>query len=360
MATQYIVERADLERDRDEVIELWKRNGVNKPDPARHFDWAYNNNPAGPGCLWLLTHTSDQRLIGSVGLIPRRLKINDSVVLVGRAGGLAVDKSHRSLGPMLMLQKTMLEECGEAGISWVYSLAPPNVSPVFKRLKFTSLGNLECCRKLIRSSRTVANYTPFLPRFMHTFLAEIVDMVCLTVTGNGWYRSGRKELTRVLEFDSRFDDLWHRAESGYSLTTERSSAFLRWRFSNHPRGYSFVCDALQANDGSLRGYVVYRISGGSAHILDLFAVDQQGTISTLVSALSRQLRSEGVSSLAFHVFGSPQFLKSLRRLGFWLNDHKPVEYILQLSLPATGGVQFDSGGTGWSFLMVDDFLNGPF
>ena len=359
MATQYLVERADLERDRDAIIELWDRNEVNAPDPAAHFDWAYLENPAGPGCLWLLMHESDRRIIGSVGLIPRRMKIAGAVSVVGRAGGLAIDKQHRSLGPALQLQKTMLVECGAAGVSHVYTVAPPQASPVFKRLKFGCLGQMQTRRKLIRSASTVHGRLSFLPGFVCTPLAAILDLVSLNVAGGPGSRTGGEALTRLEVFDARFDDLWRRAEPHNALATERSAAFLRWRFSAHPRCDDFFCDALQAGDGSLRGYVVYRIHEQTAYIIDLFAAAPGNTETALIAALVRRLRSEGVASLTLRSFGSARFFKSLKRMGFWFHDPSPVEHTLHLAGSGSGGSPAVADDTAWRFLQADDFMNGP-
>lgn len=356
LSNDYYVRKAHLKNDREEILNLWTRNDLNGPDPSKHLIWAYENNPAGLGLLWLLVHMSSQKIIGSAGLIPRRMKVNDSVVLVGRAGGFAVDKGYRSIGPALLLQRTVAKEAANYGISLIYSSVPLKAAIIVKRCGYKNIGAFECRRRLISTSAAIKNRLPLFPRIARRLLSCAIDL-CFNFIAKknwNWWRNKKFKLIRNLEFDNRFDALWDRSSHQYSLTTERTAVFLNWRFSNNPKARGFVCDALISHD-TIHGYVIYRIVGQVAYIIDLFVEDQDDLINILISALAKALRSEGVSSIIIGSFNCERFFNYFRKVGFWLKNPTPASYglfvrpvgeLVSLKIP----MQLD-----WGFQMVDDF-----
>jgi hypothetical protein len=358
MTTQYFVRKACLERDRQEILSVWDRNKVNTHDPALHLDWAYKNNPAGQGPIFLLVHAPSQETVGSAGLILRRMKIGDSVRLVGRAAGFAVDKAHRSLGPAILLQKAVLDNMGQSNISLAYTLAPSKASPVFKRLDFSNLGIIKCRRKIISASSFVDNRFQFLPRVARKSLSSLIELCIQMVSKETWNQMNTAKMIRVQSLDNRFDDLWSRAASNYSFTTERSSTFLQWRFSNNPKQRDFVCDALCTDKGTLRGYAIYYLDKDRfAHVIDLFAEDQGVTTIKLLQALAHRWRADGVASVLISAFGSERFFDILDnvRLSKQRAPAPQVPYELFVSKISNLDSRTTPIELNWGFTMADDF-----
>jgi hypothetical protein len=359
MKSQYYVEMAELERDQEEILALWDRNKVNIHDPARLFSWAYKNNPAGRGRIWLLKQASSRTAVGTVGIILRRMKIGESVRIVGRAAGLAVDKAHRSLGPALLLQKAMLNEVGKSDLSLVYTLAPPAASPLFQRLNYSNLGAMDCRRKIVGSSIFVKNCLPGLPGFALKLVSRFLDLGIQAGSRETWSRPGKATMAHIHDFDSRFDDLWSRAALNYSFTTERTSTFLRWRFSANPEPWNYVCDALCTENGGLRGYAIYYIDDHRvAHVIDMFAEDQEDAIFALVVGLARRWRSLGVIYAYLSAIGAERFFNLLNRAGFskW-RAPEPAPYKLFISPSDAMSQHSYPLKLDWGFSMADDFLD---
>ena len=88
MPAEYCVEKADVGRDRAEILAVINKNEVVTEAP-RKIAWLLENNPFGKGSCWLLIHVPSGSVVGIVGLAARRMKVVDSVERVGRAGFFA-------------------------------------------------------------------------------------------------------------------------------------------------------------------------------------------------------------------------------------------------------------------------------
>src|SRR5271166_2362552 len=95
------VRRVSLVNDREEMLELLNRHF--EPGQEKRFEWRHINNPAGEAWAWLL-YDGNMAAVGTVAVSPRRLYVDGRQVVCGQVGGFAVDASHRSLGPAVLLQ----------------------------------------------------------------------------------------------------------------------------------------------------------------------------------------------------------------------------------------------------------------
>lgn len=355
---QYFVRKADLKYDREEILALWCRNGLHVPDSAvRFFSWAHDTNPVGQGCYWLLVHAPTGHIVGTIGLFLHKMKICDSIELVGRAGGLAVDKEHRSLGPALMLGKAMLNDMAISDLSFIYTLAPPKAFPVFQRLGFKSIGEVDCLRKIISISNFVNNHFTVLPKFARNLLIYLLDIGIQFISKETWVYLKKLKIISIQDLDSRIDELWSCAAPHYSFTTERSSSFLRWRFNCKDYFYNALCTI----DGKLCGYAIYQLDQNyNAYVVDLFAKDQGAMMINLLAGLARYWRSIGVKTVSIHAVGSKHFFNNFKKFGFskWgLQPPSPSgQYELFISPIKTNHNQLYNIKLEGGFLTVDDFI----
>lgn len=357
MNSNYELRRAHLTEHRQDILAVWDRNGVNQPNSSRHLEWAYENNPFGQGPIFLLVHCPSQRVVGSSGLILRRMKFEDSILVVGRAAGFAVDRDHRTLGPALLLSKAILNDIAGSFVDLVYTLAPKQAIPVCKRLQYLDFGTTICRRRIISVSNMVDRRLPRVPGILRKTISRMADFGIEIATGDALRRSGDATIRRIQDFDERFDDLWHRSACNYAFATERSSEFLRWRFSNNPKPQRFVCDALCDDSGRILGYTVYYVDEiGCAHVIDLFAENQEDALVALLSGLVRRWRLDGVKSATISCFGNDHFISLLGRMGFmsW-GAPVPTPYELFVSAGPASSLPAPQVVLDYGFLMVDDF-----
>lgn len=110
MQSNYYVTEVSSEEDLAQAISLWERNlPTAKGDGIKKYQWFYEANPYTRASLWLLKYKGNDKAVGVGGVGFRRFSVR-SKSLVGAIGvDLAVEKGHRSLGPALKLQRTIME-----------------------------------------------------------------------------------------------------------------------------------------------------------------------------------------------------------------------------------------------------------
>ena len=116
---EYTVVPADLDKDRQVIMDLWRRNLADINHLEEKYDWHFLNSPFGPGQIWILK--ADGQPIGTTSLGMRPLKIGEIVTIAGVACDLAVNKEHRFLQPALLLQRALISSA-HAGIRILYGV----------------------------------------------------------------------------------------------------------------------------------------------------------------------------------------------------------------------------------------------
>src|SRR3546814_15882401 len=119
----YSVHEADLERDRELIVGLWRGNLGEDARMARKYDWFYRQRPYGAPLTLLLRHEASGEWVGVASAGPRQMVFGGRRVSAGVLVDLAVLPAHRSLGPALTLQ-TPLREARRRGFDLLY--ASPN------------------------------------------------------------------------------------------------------------------------------------------------------------------------------------------------------------------------------------------
>ena len=306
----YRVARADLRLDREEILSLWERHLPQLPFKARHYDWAYLNNPFSEGRIWKLTQ--DGHTVGVAGLVMRRISVAGKSALAGRLGGLAVAEEHQFLGPALRLMRAVLAECGRDELSLIYTCAPHALTGMSLRAGFNQVADLTRYVKILDVTPSLGRRVPF-PRAAR-WLARPANLVLRSAAA-----VGRRPVVvnEVEQFDSRFDDLWRRAAPNYPLTSERTATFLNWRFHDFPLDVAFTTIGVShPADGRLLGYGTCVINDGIASLVDLFAEDTGAQMHDVLSAVTGWLRAAGATSIVMRCAGAETLHRSLRQGGF--------------------------------------------
>src|SRR5687768_5339547 len=81
-AATYTVAEADLDRDREGILAVWRRNLPDKDLAAAKFDWYYRSNPLGDGRIWKLIADSSGEIVGTAGMGRRLLKVGAESLIV--------------------------------------------------------------------------------------------------------------------------------------------------------------------------------------------------------------------------------------------------------------------------------------
>lgn len=309
--SRYRIFEVDRERDREEIIALWRRNLL--PVSADRYAWIYAD-PFGSRSEGWVAKTDSGEVVGFTGLLYRTMKLADRRIEVGQAVDLVVDPAHRAFGPIPDLQRTLIGSVRRRGIPFVYAFPNRRLEKVFHRLGYRHLAGMARWTKPLRSEGWIRKYFPFAGGAKIS--AFLIDTLLKWNTKERSYKRpawGTFEITH--RFDSRFDDLDRRGAAQYDLVGERTAAYLNWRFGQSPH-MSYRVLSLSDRGGRLLGYIVFSCQSGAAQIADLFA-EPIDCLDPLLGELIFIMRSEGISSVGFYCSGSAQRSSLLAEWGFY-------------------------------------------
>lgn len=304
---EYRVIEANLERDRQVVIQIWNRNLADTTRLEEKFTWHFLDNPYRQGRCWILE--ADGRPVGTTSLGMRLMKIKDTLITVGIACDMAVDKEHRFLQPALILQKGLLAST-DSSVPMIYGLPNPRGAAAMVRAGYHELFQVNRYAKVLRVSRYIHRHAriPFAGRLADAAYAAL------------WAPREHpvpSYLTIVLpDFDERFDKLWDRLKTEYSALTVRDSRFLRWRYSNCPLRRYTTMGLLTPDQDRLLGYVIYYVEDDCAICDDLFVENGRGNIDSLLSGWASHARRSHLSTMSIGCSIPPVLIAGLNRLGF--------------------------------------------
>lgn len=353
-ASTYAVLPADLAGDRDLLREIVNRNtssALAEVSQAR-LDWLFDQNPAGATLGWFLRTEPDGRTVGTGSLVPRVMRVDGASVVCARASLLAVDSTHRALGPAAMIARRGVVGAQEHGFPTVLGVAPPATIPIFTRCGYVRLGDY------VRYAKPLS----LAPQFTRLTgvtrgagaASALPDLLLRLGSRDSWLSAGDGVVRTLTEFDSRFDDLWSRAGASYGFTTARTSAFLRWRFTACPDPRAFVVHGWLSPDlAELRGYAVSSTDGPHAFLYDLFADADGDAMDRVLAAAIRWARSQRAQTLSIWIGASPRVVETLTRFGFRPRSDGPKTTAVLVAGYDAGVVKRISE-SGWYILAADN------
>ncbi|MBC7817533.1 MAG: GNAT family N-acetyltransferase [Planctomycetaceae bacterium] len=294
---------ADL---REPLLALWNRN---LPDASRdRFEWLYGTGRADGLLL------GDRQIIGGAGLMRRRFAIAGQVIEGGAAIDLNVDAEQRSVGPAMTLARAVMKLADENGVSCLYGFPIPRAAGVLKRCGYRQLGEMSNWTMLLRSEAKLRGV--LRSSLAAKLAAPLVDIGLRWKSSESTWRLPQQVMVETpVTFDERFNRLWRTAAQRFGVLGERSSDYLKWRFTKCPE-LKYECFALTGRgSGELLGYVVWYRSEESICIADLLAVDDSAT-ELLLAEFTRQARRQRADAIRLSCFAAPQFYAQLEAVGF--------------------------------------------
>jgi GNAT superfamily N-acetyltransferase len=316
---KFSVRPADLDVDREVLIDLMLRYLTPMSDGPR-YDWLYRQNPDGPAQLWVLTDVHKGTIVGSGGIVPRRMHVRGQEKLGAILVDFWIHPEYRSLGPALQLQRACLAGIDAGPYSLYYDFPERSMVAVYRRLAVQSTQSLVRMTKLLSMEKKLGKMgqVPLLGRTLIAGANSIIKLLDLR-KGNrsAWTIREQKE-----DCGEDFTELAQRVCTGYGICVARTAPYLNWRFRSHFRNrYEMLTAHL---DGTLMGYILFLDSGETATIVDLFGVDNPKMKSELVFAALKTLRKRGVFSVNSPNLSSHGHAKLLETLRFFPRETHPV------------------------------------
>ena len=314
MSTTYRARVADIAADAETLLRLWTANLQGHANVHAHFDWHYLRPPLGPGGAFVLDATADggtPEPVGCAGIGTRRFYRRGEPLRSALLGDLAVDPSHRTLFPALVLARAVRDRCRES-FALTYGFPNAAAAPLFQRLGFAALGPMRRYARILRVDPYVGRHVRWPPLARALAAAPNASLGAADIA-HQWLARGQSRLEWVKDVDARFDRLWAAAHASYPILGYRGSDFLRWRYLRRP-GRPLAIAAL-CTGSELEAYAVVQSDGAVAHLRDLFGRDE-ASLGRILRALFPVLRRRGNTSVSVSLIAPPRYLAVLEEASF--------------------------------------------
>lgn len=319
----YTTHAGDVTRDRDEILTVWEDHfGPLDMQPAK-FDHFYRENPNGRALIRLLRHAATGELAGVIGAGPRPLIWRGRPIRGAVVAHFAVAARHRSLGPALMLQHSLID-AARGQFDLLYGLPRPSAVGVSRRAGFSTLGTLVRHAKVLRHGDYLRRR---LPGFVATPAGALVDMATRVRDGFAGGLSSRRRWRWVQESDARMDALWQGSTKNNALTSVRDRALLRWRFDTPPVGRARYL-LVSGKDGGLQAWFAceeLESPGGPMTVMDYWSADAMiGIGRPLIRALIAAANEQGCSAVHLMLTASDPAMAGWHAEGFAARSEQPI------------------------------------
>ena len=346
----YSITKADPKKNRDDIFNIWERNFPGVLETK--FEWIYENNPAGPAQVWLVRHEESGEYVGVTALFPRRFVINGKSFIGGIAGDLLVNRDHRSAGPALKLQRSLLSAIQDGTVDFVYGFPNKASEAIHKRVGYKVLGEKVRLVKVLKTAPQLSK----LPsgKYLGFFLSRFFDFILRLLSVETWYIPRKSFVCEeVKDFDQRFDLLWEKTSPLFMTTGTRTAEYLRWKFINTPHGTNKIFAMFDADKKYVKGYIVYRHLERSIEIRDFSFSQDKKAVFVLMASFLKHARSLGAQSITIALLKNKKVVDHMKYFGFVeRNDNQHV--LICLPDEILSKYVFLKHSNNWLLLQSDD------
>jgi Acetyltransferase (GNAT) domain len=283
------VRRASLIDDREEIIDLLNRNF--EEGQEKRFDWRHLSHPAGPAWCWFVYDRDSHKTIATAAVFPRQMFVDGKLVVCGQVGGFAVEATHRSLGPAVLMQRTTFEPADSGALAFCYDTPPHDRGmSTFVRLGIQPSCEVTRFALLLRSDEYLQNRLG-----NGTWTRAAIAAGNLVLRTKPFHRTAPSiPGLEISGFERRFDEEFTFLDSNFSTSgmvrASRSAENLNWCYRDNPGSDFRVLVARRS--GELLGYVVYLVYRNRVAILDVFGREISQIGRALIDALAEISRKE--------------------------------------------------------------------
>lgn len=316
---KYSVRIFDLTTDKDALLNLGQKL-LQKPSISR-FTNLYRGNSYGFASSWLLFNENNKTPVGSVSVFPRKITLDDDIVTVGVHFDMMVEKSHRTLGPALMVLRGAQKDCIDLGYQALLSFPNKRSQPVFKRLGYKKMGTAFRWSKVLHNKQKIAKIINL--KILRIIICYFLDLGAKYLTYDSWIRVRHcKTRKKVIEKTSNCFSLIPDSFSD-EKGLNRSSQYLSWRFDKVCQNNSKTMLLFCRN--KFFGYIVYSVENNKeAVVQDIYSTSGEQGVKILLSKFIEKIYSKKVDSISILYYGSDSYSKIFRLFGFVKRDGRDV------------------------------------
>ncbi len=315
-----VIREADPQADRQVMRDCLLRNRTryeeNEIFEAR-FDWAYRDNPHGPGRAWLALDQSKNQVVGFTSAFPRRVWVAGKLLTGWNCADFSIDQEYRTLGVAMKLRRAA-KDCVDRG-EFDFLFAHPNdrMRAVHEKVGHQAIG------KMVRYAAVLR-----LDDKLEGMVGNKLAAHALATLGNPFLHfitpgravAGQYDFSLVeeKEFGPEYDQLFERVIGQHRVIVQRDSAYLTWRFLHNPL---YRVRSLRMQRGEkLHGYVLFYEAQGAARAMEWLVEGQESEMRLLLRALIYHLRKARINSISLRMHDMNPWLGVAQQLGFRYRD----------------------------------------
>jgi len=304
------------------VIALFNQTRRHEKDLAR-FDWLYRQNPDGPAVVWTVRDASNGELAGFTVALPRRMLVDGRPRNCWNCADFSMDQRYRTLGPAIKLRRAAKDGVDAGKVDFLY--AHPNAR---MEVIHTKVGHFKVGR-MVRMARPLRSAPYLQEKLKSRALAAVGGLMIdplLRISGKETRHRAGCTVRRLdlASFDQSFDLLFEEAAPRQGIIGIRDATYLNWRYARNPLYCPHVL--IAEKNSRLRGYLVFVIDEGMAHVKDIFPPGDRHTARDLIAALLKAARREHVQSVSVIALESHPLLAVFEEFGFQMRSEGSSMY----------------------------------
>lgn len=309
--TDYKIERADLEKDKEGILNVLSSNFSDFN--LKRYEWLYIDNPCGKAHTFVARSSDSGKIIGCVSVFPRRMIVAGKRYLAGITGDFAVNKNIRGfLG--FQLQRAITRHAGEE-FDFLYSIPNPLSEGIMERIGYLKVEEITRIARIFKADEKLkTKVNPFLAKLG----APLVNL---------YLNKSLKKIKSLYkekdfdDFDSVFDEFWGKLAHKTKLIGVRDSEFLHWKYFRSPYFKYRAYTLQEKNSGELLGYVIYHTDSGRCVIDDMQHICKSKFCTELISSFLWYLKHNNPVSTVSIFLSNPTLMNELvKTTGFYERD----------------------------------------
>jgi hypothetical protein len=321
------VRPVNLDVEEEELLSVLERNLGDLPH-RRRFKWMYRDNPLGLAWSWFACDGGSGRIVGVASVFRRAMWIGPRVILCGQVGDFAIDASHRSLGPALMLQRATFEPVDRGPLAFCYDCPPHERGmSTFHRLGMSASTTMTRYARLLRSDRQIASRLGKGP--IGASVTPLANVALRLVDAGRSRPPGLEVSVHEGPFGEEFSDLDRRVSARDVIRSRRMAEDLNWRYRDDPLHGYVVLTARRR--GELQGFAVLALTGRDAFIVDLFGDLLPPDASALLESSVDHVKQTIVETVHVPLSNMSEMAATVKRARFRARDRGPhvVVYVAE-------------------------------
>lgn len=275
-------------RDEQAIVDLFKVVFGRSMSPA-YWQWRFGNNPTGKILIDLAW--SGDVLAGHYAVSPVVVSVDGREHLTALSMTTMTHPDYRGRGLFVTLSEGVYQRMTDEGLAMVWGFP-----------------NIYSHRGFVRDLAWVDIYE--VPTFRR-MLAEGKPMPEPSV-----------QITELVTFDVRFDQLWDEVKDKARVWTKRDSRYLDWRYGQNPDNKYTTLGHMA--EGWLLGYAIYKCYQNSIDLVDiLYTNDAVGL--DLIYGVAQRAKRENAIAINTWLNCALSLHRKLEKHGFC--NSEPITYL---------------------------------